>query len=143
MANESALRDGNGIPTLLCELTGEIKRVSEINPLPVNVTNNSFGLQTATIEKTGPGTITIVTPAAGKRIAVRGVMITMEPATGAEVDIRFAVSNKLIHKVYRGDQAGDYVELNLEGAVNEAVASVLTGIGSGQKAFYLVNYQEK
>jgi hypothetical protein len=143
MANESALRDGNGEPTLLYEQNGETRRVSDINPLPVNVTNNSFGLQTATVEKTGPGTITLITPAAGKKVAVRGAMITLESATGAEVDIRFATTNKLIHKVYRGDQTGGYVELNLEGNVNELVNAVVVGISAGQKVFFLLNYQEK
>jgi hypothetical protein len=143
MANESALRDGNGSPTILYEQNGETRRVSDINPLPVNLTNNTLGLKTVTIEKVGPGTITIITPAAGKKIAAMGAMITMESATGAEVDIRFATSNKLIHKVYRGDQTGGYVQLNLEGAINELVNGVVSGISSGQKVFFLVNYQEK
>lgn len=143
MANESALRDGNGSPTILYEQNGETRRVSDINPLPVNVTNNSFGLLTATLEKVGPGTVALVTPSAGKKAAVRGVMITMETATGGEADIRFATTNKLIHKVYRGDQTGGYVELNLEGNVNEVVNGVITGISAGQKVFFLINYQEK
>lgn len=143
MANEDALRDGNRTPTLLFEDTNEIRRVSQINPLPVAVAGNGFGVITATLEKTGPGTVTLVTPSAGKKIVVKGVMITVEPATGAEVDVRFAVTNKLINKVYRGDHSGGLVELNLEGNVNEAVNGVAVGIGAGQKAFFLVNYQEK
>ena len=69
MANESALRDGNGEPTLLYEQNGETRRVSDINPLPVNLTNNTLGLKTTTLEKVGPGTITIITPTAGKKLA--------------------------------------------------------------------------
>ncbi len=143
MANEDALRDGNRTPTLLFEDSNEIRRVSQINPLPVAVAGNGFGVITATLEKTGPGTVTLVTPSAGKKLVVKGVMITLEPATGAEVDVRFATTNKLIHKVYRGDHSGGFIELNLEGNTNEAVNVVAVGIGSGQKAFCLVNYQEK
>src|SRR5688572_2317065 len=98
MANQDALRDGNRTPTLLFEQTNEIRRVSEVNPLPVAVVGTNFGLTTATLEKTGPGTVVLVTPAVGKKVAVKGVMITLEPATGAELDIRFAISSKLIHK---------------------------------------------
>ncbi|MCG3205500.1 MAG: hypothetical protein KCHDKBKB_02222 [Elusimicrobia bacterium] len=143
MANQDALRDGNRTPTLLFEQTNEIRRVSEVNPLPVAVVGTNFGLTTVTFEKVGPGTVALVTPSAGKKVAVRGAMITLESATGAEVDIRFATTNKLIHKVYRGDQTGDYVELNLEGNVNELVNAVVVGISAGQKVFFLVNYQEK
>lgn len=143
MANESALRDGNRTPTLLFEQGNEIRRVSDINPLPVAVIGNTFGLITATFEKVGPGTVALVTPSVGKKIAVRGAMITMESATGGEADLRFATSNKLINKVYRGDQSGGFVEANLEGNINEAVNVVVTGISAGQKVFFLVNYQEK
>jgi hypothetical protein len=143
MANQDALRDGNRTPTLLFEQTNEIRRVSEVNPLPVSMAGTNFGLVTATFEKLGPGTVTLVTPSAGKKVAVRGVMIAMETATGGEADIRFATTNKLIHKVYRGDQTGGYVELNLEGNVNELVNAVVTNISAGQKVFLLVNYQEK
>ncbi|MCG3204865.1 MAG: hypothetical protein KCHDKBKB_01582 [Elusimicrobia bacterium] len=143
MANEDALRDGNRTPTLLFEDTNEIRRVSQINPLPVAVAGNGFGIITATLEKIGPGTVIVVTPTAGKKIVVKGVMITLESATGAEIDLRFATTNKLIHKVYRGDQTGGFIELNLEGNVNESVNGVAVGISGGQKAFFLVNYQEK
>jgi hypothetical protein len=41
------------------------------------------------------------------------------------------------------DQTGGYVELNLEGNVNELVNAVVVGISAGQKVFFLLNYQEK
>lgn len=143
MANEDALKDGNRIPTLLFENNSETRRVSPINPLPVAIAGGNLGANTFTFERTGPGTITLLTPAAGKRIVVKGAMITLEAATGNEIDIRFATSNKLINKVYRGDQSGGYVEMNLKGNVDEAVSAVVVGISGGQKVFFLLNYLEE
>ncbi len=143
MANESAIRDGNGIPTVLYEQNGETRRVSDLNPLPVVLSANSAGLLTATVEKVGNGTIAIVTPAAGKKVAVRGVMITPEPASGYEADIRFAVSGKVIHKIYRSDESGTLAPVYIDGNVNEAVNVVVAGAGAGQRFFIVVNYMEK
>jgi hypothetical protein len=143
MANESALRDGNGAPTILYEENGETRRVSDVNPLPVVLAANSVGLLTATLEKVGNGTVALVTPAAGKKVAVRGVMISPEPASGYEADIRFAVSGKVIHKIYRSDQSGCLAPVYIDGNVNEAVNAVVAGAGAGQRIFFVVNYQEK
>ncbi len=143
MANESAIRDGNGIPTILYEQNGETRRASDVNPLPVVLAANSVGLLTATLEKVGNGTVTLVTPSAGKKVAVRGVMITPEPASGYEADIRFAVSGKLIHKIYRSDESGSLAPVYIDGNVNEAVNVVVAGAGAGQRFFFVINYQEK
>lgn len=143
MANESALRDGNGEPTLLYEQNGETRRVSDVNPLPVVTSASSAGLLTATLEKTGNGTVVLVTPSAGKKVAVRGVMITPEPASGFEADIRFAVSGKVIHKIYRSDASSNFAAVYIDGNVNEAVNVVVAGAGAGQRFFVVVNYQEK
>lgn len=143
MANESALRDGNGAPTILYEQNGETRRVSDANPLPVVTAASSAGLFTATLERTGNGAVALVTPSAGKKVAVRGVMITPEPASGFEADIRFAVSGKVIHKIYRSDEGGNFASVYMDGNVNEAVNVVVANAGAGQRFFFVLNYQEK
>jgi hypothetical protein len=124
MADESALKDGNRIPTLLFEKNGEIKRVSNTNPLPVTGMTGSGGptevtgvgggpvqvagnvgvngtvpvsgtvgisgtvpvsgtvslsadpTLTETREQTGPvASFTLVTPAAGKRLLIKGMLV--------------------------------------------------------------------
>jgi hypothetical protein len=107
-----------------------------VNPIPVSTTTLSIGT-----EKVGPGTFTLVTPSAGKKIAVRGVAITMQSAAG-EVDIRFA-GGQLIHKVYRGDQTGDFIPVFRDGAINETVQAVSSGIAGGSMVFFSLNYEEK
>jgi len=144
MPNEDALKDGNRVPTLLYEQAGETKRVSPVNPLPVAVIGEETAiLQTVVVEKIGPGEVVLVTPAVGKKTVVRGVVITMETATGGEADIRFGTSLKVIHKVYRADHSGYYIQMNAKGAINELIKGVVTGIAGGQKVFFIVNYLEE
>lgn len=111
--------------------------VTVAQPIPVSTTTLSVGS-----ERAGSGTFTLITPAPGKRIAVRGISITIQPATGVEADIRFA-GGQLIHKVYRGDQSGAFIPVFREGAVNESVQGVTAGFSGGQMAFFIVNYEEK
>ncbi len=190
MANESALKDGNRIPTLLFEKDGEIKRVSNTNPLPVagmmgsggpvEVTGSGGGpvpvtgtvgvsgtvpvtgtvgvsgtvpvsgtvslppdsTLTETREQTGPiASVTLVTPAAGKRLLIKGMTVIVESASGYDAGIRMA-GGKALHKVFRSDQQGVYVAANYLGAVNEALAVFVNGVGGGIRSFFLVNYQE-
>jgi hypothetical protein len=143
MADESALKDGNRNSTMLFEKDGEVRRVSNTNPLPVT------GLQTASPdttlseskEQTGNGTPTIVTPSAGKRLAVKGMCISLEAGSGIEAGIRFA-GGKVLHKVYRSDESGALIPSNFVGAVNEALVIFTVSFGAGQRAFFVVNYQE-
>lgn len=144
MPNEEALKDGNRVPTLLFEQAGETRRVSPVNPLPVALVGGETAiLQTATVERVGPGEVVLVTPTAGKKAVVRGVCISMETATGGEADVRFGTSLKVIHKVYRGDQSGGFIEQNSKGAVNEVVKGVAVNIAGGAKVFFIVNYLEE
>lgn len=140
MANESALKDGNRVPTLLFESGGEVRRVSPLNPLPV-ASSQDGALLSESREQTGVGSPTMVTPAAGKRLIVKGMCATLESATGGEAGIRFA-GGKVLHKVYRGDQAGKFIACNFIGAVDEALVVFTVGISAGQRAFFIVNYQE-
>jgi len=143
MANESALKDGNHTPTLLFEQGGETRRVSDINPLPVSPITLDSGLISTQMERTGNGTVVLLTPSAGKKINVKGVVITSEALSGFEADIRFAASGKVIHKIYRADQSGDYIPLNIEGSVNESLNGVIVGNGAGQRIFFMINYLER
>ena len=140
MANESALKDGNRVPTLIFESGGEVRRVSPLNPLPVTTSQDGTSLSESR-EQVGVGVSTIVTPAAGKRLFIKGMSATLETATGGEAGIRFA-GGKVIHKVYRGDQTGSFIACNFLGAVDEALTVFTVGISSGQRAFFVVNYQE-
>lgn len=190
MADESALKDGNRIPTLLFEKNGEIKRVSNTNPLPVTgmagsggpteVTGTGGGpvqvagnvgingtvpvsgtvgvsgtvpvsgtvslppdpTLTETREQTGPiASITLVTPAAGKRLWIKGMAVFVDAASGYDAGIRMA-GGKALHKVFRSDQQGVYVPANYLGVINEAVTIFANGMGGGVRSFFLVNYQE-
>lgn len=248
MANESALKDGNRISTLLFEKDGEIKRVSNSNPLPVTgmtgsggplevtgigggpvqvagnvgingnvpvtgnvgingtvpvsgnaggpvpVTGNvgingtvpvtgtvgvsgtvpvsgnvgingtvpvsgTVGISgtvpvsgtvslppdptlTETREQTGPiASFTLVTPAAGRRLLIKGMCTIVDSASGYDAGIRMA-GGKTLHKVFRSDQQGVYVVANYLGAVNEAVTVFANGMGGANRSFFLVNYQE-
>jgi hypothetical protein len=144
MANQDALKDGNRTPTMLFEQAGETRRVSSINPLPVALVGGETAiLQTATAERIGPGEVVLVTPTTGKRAVVRGVCIAMETATGGEADVRFGTSLKVIHKIYRGDQSGGFIEQNSKGAVNEVVKGVVANVAGGAKVFFIVNYLEE
>jgi hypothetical protein len=190
MADESALKDGNRIPTLLFEKNGEIKRVSNTNPLPVTGMTGSGGptevtgvgggpvqvagnvgvngtvpvsgtvgisgtvpvsgtvslsadpTLTETREQTGPvASFTLVTPAAGKRLLIKGMLVIVENASGYDAGVRMA-GGKTLHKVFRSDQQGVYVAANYLGAVNEAVTIFGNGMAAGVRSFFLVNYQE-
>jgi hypothetical protein len=72
---------------------------------------------------------------------VKGVSITMQSAAG-EIDVRFA-GGQLISKVYRGDQSGIYIPLSRDGAINESVQGVSSGISGGSLVFFVVSYEEK
>ena len=136
MANESALRDGNGTPSLLYEQNGETKRVSPINPLPVDQP-----FKTVNMETTGNVNLVLVQPTLGKRITVKGAAVLNEPAQQGESRIFFA-NGKLVHRVYGSDQSG-YVPVSHSGQVDEALKVETTGIGAGNRAFFTVNYIEE
>lgn len=190
MADENALKDGNRVPTLLFEKNGEIKRVSNTNPLPVTGAMGSGGptevtgvgggpvqvagnvgingtvpvsgtvgvsgtvpvsgtvslpadpTLTETREQTGPtASFTLVTPAAGKRLLIKGMLVIVENASGYDAGVRMA-GGKTLHKVFRSDQQGVYVVSNYLGAANEALTVFGNGMAAGVRSFFLVNYQE-
>ena len=143
MADESALKDGNRIPTLLFEQNGEVRRVSNTNPLPVaGVIGTADSTLTETREQTGPvASFTIVTPSVGKRLLIKGMLVIVENASGYDAGMRMA-GGKTLHKVFRSDQQGVYVAANYLGAVNEALTIFINGAGVGVRSFFLVNYQE-
>lgn len=118
---------------------------NQLVPIPVTVTSpipSSTMTLSVGVERIGPGTITLITPAAGKRIAIRGAAIMMETSTGGEADVRFA-GGQVVFKVYRGDQSGAVIPVFRDGNVNEIVQAVATGIAGGAKVFFVVNYEEK
>lgn len=156
MADESALKDGNRIPTLLFEKDGEVKRVSNTNPLPVagvigtgdpvpvtgTVSLPPDATLTETREQVGPiVSFTLVTPTAGKRLLIKGMCVIVENASGYDAGVRMA-GGKTLHKVFRSDQQAVYVVANHLGAINEAVTIFANGMGGGVRSFFLVNYQE-
>ena len=136
MANENALRDGNGIPSMLYEVNGEVRRVSASKPLPVDQP-----FKTVNMETTGNVNLVFVQPAPGKRITVKGAAVLNEPAQTGETRIYFA-NGVLVHRVYGSDQSG-YIPLNITGQVDEALRIETTSIGSGNHAFFVVNYIEE
>ena len=156
MADETALKDGNRNPTLLFEKDGEVRRVSNTNPLPVagvigtgdpvpvtgTVSLPPDPTLTETREQTGPiASLTVVTPAAGKRLLIKGMLVIVENASGYDAGFRMA-GGKTLHKIFRSDQQAVYVVANYLGAANEALTIFGNGMGSGVRCFYLVNYQE-
>lgn len=141
--NDTALRDGNGAPTMLYEDNGEVRRVSTLTPLPIVDAGGTGGVfQTVTLETYGTGIQTLLTPQPGKRIIVRGAAMATEPATGGESTIRFN-GGTLVHKIYRGDQSGALIPLNLKGSIDEILVVETSGFSAGQQAFFALNYQEE
>ncbi len=138
MANESALRDGNGAPSLLFDDNGEVRRVSSIRPLPVT---SEQGFLTANLETTGNVNVVFIQPAPGKRITVKGAAVLNEPTTQGETRI-FFTGGKLVHRVYGSDQSG-YIPLNHSGQTDEALRVEAFNIGAGNRAFFTVNYVEE
>ncbi len=168
MADETALKDGNRNPTILFENDGEVRRVSNTNPLPVTgvigtgdpvpvtgtvgisgtvpvtgtVSVTSDAILSETREQTGSiANFTLITPATGKRLLIKGMSVFVDSASGYDAGIRMA-GGKALHKVFRSDQQGVYVTANYLGAVNEALTVFINGVGGGIRSFFLVNYQE-
>lgn len=138
MANETALRDGNGEPTLLFDDNGEVRRVSSLRPLPVT---GEQGFLTVNLETSGNVNVVLLQPAPGKRITVKGAAVLNEPTTQGETRI-FFTSGKLVHRVYGSDQSG-YLPLNHSGQTDEALRVETVNIGAGNRAFFTVNYVEE
>lgn len=143
MANESALKDGNRVPTLLFEEAGETRRVSPARPLPVSDVGGGASIKTALKEvATNQGVQTVLTPPAGKKIVVRGVAILHEPATGGEATLSFQ-GGAMIYRTYRADHSGNYVPMNVPGNVNQAITGQITSGTGSNRALFLVNYVEE
>ena len=143
MPNDIALRDGNGTPSMLYEENGEVRRVSTVKPLPtVNIGGSDGLFDTATLEISGTLQQTLITPAPGKKLVIRGVAITPEVLSPGEAILRFS-GGKVIHKVFRSDQSGNLIPTRIKGAVNETLVAETIGYGAGQQVFFIVNYQEE
>ncbi|MBI4395894.1 MAG: hypothetical protein HY548_02280, partial [Elusimicrobia bacterium] len=124
--------------TLLYEEAGEVRRVSAAKPLPVI---QEPLLKTASVELIGSQAQTLITPAPGKRIMVKGLAIITEPATVGEAVVSFS-GGKVLYKVFRGDQSG-HIPMQVPGAVGESVQVQTVGFTAGQSAFFMMNYLEE
>ncbi|MBI4395869.1 MAG: hypothetical protein HY548_02155 [Elusimicrobia bacterium] len=143
MPNEDALKDGNRVPTLLFAENNETRRVTNLKPLPVSgLLPDDVAMKTETLELSGTAQQTFITPAAGKRLVVKGVSITPSPASGYEAQVKFT-GGKVIRKVYRADEAGVLVPMKIKGAVNETLIAETLSFPVAQKCFFTVNYLEE
>ena len=146
MSNESALRDGNGEPTMLFEQGGETRRVSDINPLPVtaNVTVNLPVTQadkTTNRELTGNASQTLMTPTTGKKLTVKGCAIMLSK-TNVIATLRFQ-GGQLVSRVKAMEHSGNFIPMIFSGAVNEPLICEQTNAGGADTSFFIVNYIEE
>lgn len=143
MADETALKDGNRIPTLLFDQGGETRRVSSINPLPVSDVGDVALIKTATKEvRSSDGVQTIVTPTPGKKLVVRGCSIIHEPATGGVATLQFQ-GGTILFRTYRSDVSGHFIPMNVPGNIDEPIVGEIPSGTGGNRAFFLVNYVEE
>lgn len=86
----------------------------------------------------------VITPATGKRVSVKGVLISTE-ATSGRVRIYFGDDadndENTVATIYVNNNPG-YVPTVLGGAVN-APLKVSSDLGGGNNYFLLVNYKEE
>jgi hypothetical protein len=146
MANENALRDDNGTPTLIYEESGQTKRVSAINPLPVAaaVTINQPVTpteKTVTKELTGNSTQTLATPATGKKITIKGCAIILSKS-GAIGTLRFN-GGTLIARVNKIEHSGNFLPMTFSGAVNEPIVGEQSNAAGADTSVIIVNYIEE
>lgn len=113
--------------------------VTAPSPLQVNVVSFAIGSQTHISERTGSGTFTLITPAAGKQIVIRGVTVTA--SASGDVDVRFS-GGTVVYKAYLTTQMGPFVPVMKSGVINESVQGVISGVGGGTRITFMVNYDE-
>lgn len=109
-------------------------------PLSVNVLELPTGKLTHVSERTGTGTFTLITPTAGKRIAIKSV--TVASSASGDIDVRFA-SGQIIHKVYLTTHMGQPTPSTLVGGINEVVQGVASGFGGGTRMIFNILYEEQ
>lgn len=146
MANENALRDDNGTPTLIYEDSGQSKRVSAVNPLPVTayVTVNMPVTQaekTTNRELTGNSSQTLLTPTTGKKLTVKGCTIMLSKS-GVVATLRYQ-SGQIICRVKAAEHSGNFIPMIFSGAVNEPLLCEQANAGGGDTSFFIVNYIEE
>ena len=88
------------------------------------------------------GSQDILTPSSGKRLDTRGVYIFTDASAG-EVSVEFSTSGIIVAKIYPSKfSASSLPDIRFQGAVNEPLSLVWTGLTSGDKIFVAVRYKE-
>ena len=82
---------------------------------------------------------TVITPATGKKLQVKGVYVGTG-ATSGKIRLFFSTSADTAAILYAADEPG-YIPLFVEGAVNESL-KMTTDFGADTDYFVLVNYSE-
>ena len=87
--------------------------------------------------------ITLLTPASGKRISTRGVIILTDSSSG-EIEMYYENSGVLIFKAYCSKFQGlGAFGLHLRGETNESVLVSWSGLSTGAKIFVALTYKEE
>lgn len=145
MANEDAVRDGNHVPTMLYEENGETRRVSTTTPLPVTgvMAPAPTPPEENTSIKDGLGNFseTLVAPAAGKRLVVKGAAIFQSKA-GALATVRFQ-SGQVLLKTNRIENSGNFIPMTFRGNIDDPVLVEQSGAGGGDIVLFTVNTIEE
>ena len=145
MANEQALKDENRNSTLLFEQNGETRRVSTVNPLPVTGVMSPAPTppQEITVIKDGLGNFSqaIATPAAGKRLVVKGGSIFLTKA-GALATLRFQ-SGIVLLKTNKIENSGNFIPMTYRGTVNDPLVAEHSGAGGADIVLFTANYYEE
>jgi len=86
--------------------------------------------------------VTIITPSAGKRVDVRRAYVSTN-STGGEIYVKFKNTGKVITAVFPSKYGIAVIPaIRIPGEVDEEVIVEWTGLDSGAKIVYAINYKE-
>jgi len=89
-----------------------------------------------------PAVETIITPSAGKRVDVRRAYVSTN-STGGEIYVKFKNTGKVITAVFPSKYGIAVIPaIRIPGEVDEEVIVEWTGLDSGAKIVYAINYKE-
>ena len=119
-------------------------QVDASNPLNVSLSAGTVYVippNTFTSLYTGNQTnVTMITPTAGKKLQIIGVLATSEDAL-FEIIIEFLTSGKIVMKHFESATLGSYIPCNISGNTDEVLSLNITG-SAGKEWFVQVNYAE-
>jgi len=88
------------------------------------------------------GSQDILTPSSGKKLDTRGVYLFTDASAG-EISVEFSTSGITLAKIYPSKFAASSLpDVRFQGATDEPLTLVWTGLTSGDKIFVVIRYKE-